>query len=134
MIAERMRVASREEFVADARRYELGMSAGIVPIDGNVEARGLLDIADTALYEAKDSGRNRVIVRDEPTLEAGGKEGRLVARVRDALSDKRFRLYYQPVVRLSDQRVVYFESLSRMIDSDGSVLVPGEYLVAVERS
>jgi len=134
VIAERMRLAAREDFVAEARRYELGMSAGLVPTDGSLDASALLDVADTTLYEAKDSGRNRVIVREEVALETDSKDGRLVARVRQALTDKRFRLYYQPVVRLSDQQVVYFESLSRMIDSDGTILVPGEYLVAVERS
>ncbi len=134
VIAERMRLAARESFVADAGLYELGMSAGLVPIDGSLDGNALIDVADTALYEAKDSGRNRVVVREEASLEADTKEERLLARVREALAEKRFRLYYQPVVRLSDQKVVYFESLSRMIDSDGSILVPGEYLTAVERS
>jgi diguanylate cyclase (GGDEF)-like protein/PAS domain S-box-containing protein len=134
VIAERMRLAARESFVADAGLYELGMSAGLVPIDGSLDGNALIDVADTALYEAKNSGRNRVVVREEASLETDSREEHLLARVRAALSEKRFRLYYQPVVRLSDQKVVYFESLSRMIDSDGSVLVPGEYLTAVERS
>jgi diguanylate cyclase (GGDEF)-like protein/PAS domain S-box-containing protein len=134
VIAERMRLAATEEFVADARRYELGMSAGLVPIDGSLETHALIDVADAALYEAKDAGRNRVVVRDEVSVEEGTREAHLVGRVREALSAKRFRLYYQPVVRLADEQVVYFESLSRMIDDNGNILVPGEYMIAVERS
>ena len=133
-IAERMRQATSEgDFVSQARVHELGMSAGIVPVDGRLDARALFDLADEAMYEAKESGRNRVkALRPEDRTEADETE-RMAAKVREALSEHRFQLYYQPVVRLDGHGVAYYESLVRMIDSDGSLLMPREFLATVER-
>ncbi|MDZ4065032.1 MAG: EAL domain-containing protein [Coriobacteriia bacterium] len=132
-ISDRMRgAAAKEDFVSGARRHELGMSAGLVPIDGRLDARALVDVADAAMYEAKETGRNKIVVRTDSTI--GPTDGeRMASRVRDALGHKRFMLHYQPVIRLADGSVAYFESLARMIDADGSLLMPGEFLTTIER-
>ncbi|MDH4140678.1 MAG: EAL domain-containing protein [Coriobacteriia bacterium] len=133
-IAERMRRAvAAEDFVAHARVHELGMSAGLLPVDGTLDARTLFDVADAAMYEAKEAGRNRVIVRRPGVDVPAEPRERMATRVRDAIADKRFRLHYQPVVYLYDGSVAYYESLVRMIDRDGAALLPVEFLSTAER-
>jgi len=133
-VAERMRRASWEEdFVMAARMHELGISAGLVPVEGGLDSRALFDVADAAMYEAKEAGRNRVVVRKTSAEETGADTERLATRVRDALANERFQLYYQPVVRLDGRGVAYYESLVRMVDPDGEVHLPAEFLATVGR-
>ncbi len=133
-IGERMRKAAAEEtFVAEARSFELGMSAGIVPFDGSEEIQALIDAADSALYEAKDAGRNRVIVRETGVLPSPDIDARAAYRIRKALLSGSFRGHYQPVVRLPEGSTSYFESLVRMVSDEGELEMPASFLPDTER-
>ncbi|MBW6468810.1 MAG: EAL domain-containing protein [Coriobacteriia bacterium] len=133
-IGERMRSAAAEEpFVADARAFDLGLSGGIVSFDGSEEIHTLADAADAALYEAKESGRNRLVVGATGAASAGMYDARLAARIREALNARRFRVHYQPVVRLSDGQTAYFESLVRMVGESGELEMPSSFLSTTER-
>jgi diguanylate cyclase (GGDEF)-like protein len=133
-IGERMRLAAAEEpFVADARVFDLGMSGGIVTFDGTEDVRALMDAADAALYEAKEYGRNCLIVRKTGVASASEIDARAAVRIRQALAERRFRVHYQPVIRLSDGATVYFESLVRMVSETGDLEPPSAFLVTAER-
>lgn len=133
-IGERMRAAAAEEaFVADARTYGLGLSAGVVVFDGSEEPSELMEAADTALYEAKNTGRNRVVVSSAHEQEKIENEERVTRTVRQALHSGEILLHYQPVVRLSDGSIAYFEALMRLCSSDGELLEPVLFLGTAER-
>ncbi len=133
-IAERMRAAAaKEEFVAKARVHDLGFSGGLVPVDGLLEARSAFDLADEAMYEAKEQGRNRVVVLRSDEASGSRDSDRLAGRVREALTEQNFVLYYQPVIRLADDSVAYYESLVRMPAEDARLLLPGDFLPTIER-
>lgn len=128
-IAERMRnAAAREEFVAQARFHGLSMSAGLVPLDGDHDSRRLFELADGAMYEAKESGRNKVCVARLSEAPAGEDPGRTASTVLDALAEDRFLLYFQPVVRLADGTVEYCEALLRLRGRDGDIVLPDDFL------
>ncbi len=56
------------------------------------------------------------------------------ARLRRALQHDLFVLHFQPIVSLSDGRVVRHEALLRLADGgDGRLVAPGEFLPAAER-
>ncbi len=131
-IAERMRhAASGSEFVPDARKHRLGMSAGLAFIEPGVSARVLLDRADCALYAAKALGRNRVEVWRPG--DSDEQPERVAERIHEALGSGGLFLMFQPVSRLSDGRIEYFESLIRMEAADGEVYAPDEFLPVAER-
>lgn len=131
-IAERVReTAAAEEFVTGAREHDLGVSGGIACIDGRADARTVFDRADAALYAAKASGRDRIVLWTPEVASATTSE-RLATRVREAFAADGFHLCFQPVVRLADRSVAYFESLVRMRD-DGHDLAPREFLPLIER-
>jgi diguanylate cyclase (GGDEF)-like protein len=133
-IGERMRKAAAEEpFVSDARAFELGLSGGIVPFDGTEEIHTLMDAADAALYEAKEYGRNRLVVSEVGAASTSELDPRLAVRIRKALNERRFRVHYQPVIRLADGEIAYFESLVRMITEVGDLEMPSAFLAATER-
>jgi PAS domain S-box-containing protein len=55
-----------------------------------------------------------------------------VGRVRDALIDKSFALYAQPIVDLASREILQHELLIRMLSGDGEVIAPDEFLPAAE--
>ncbi len=132
-IAERIRAAATsEEFVAGARSEGLGVSCGVAETEAGVDATTLMDRADAALYEAKRAGRG-CLRSWAPEMTGPGSPVHLADRVRDAFAEDGFCLLFQPVVRLHNGRVVYYESLVRMRRPDGSLIGPAEFLSAVER-
>lgn len=65
-IAERMRCKIAEEtFVVDGNRHNINISGGCAQFSPNESARDFIYRADTALYCAKRSGRNRIEVAAE---------------------------------------------------------------------
>jgi EAL domain-containing protein (putative c-di-GMP-specific phosphodiesterase class I) len=50
-----------------------------------------------------------------------------------ALKDDRFIPWFQPIMGLADNKVTHYEALARMIDLDGSVILPGPFIDIAER-
>jgi EAL domain-containing protein (putative c-di-GMP-specific phosphodiesterase class I) len=56
-----------------------------------------------------------------------------VARIHEALAQDRFCMHAQPIIAIATGEVVQHELLIRMIDEDGSLVPPGDFLPAAER-
>ena len=64
-------------------------------------------------------------------------EGRLhdldwIARIRDAMDNDRFVLHAQPIVEIATGKTIQHELLIRMLDDDGEVIPPAEFLGVAE--
>ena len=134
--AERLRGAvASTPFRFGDRLFELTISIGIAPIDAATEASAAMVHADSAMYAAKDSGKDRIV--SYPFGEAEGRRlieaSRWAARIRDALREERFVLCYQPVMRLGNNEPEHYEALIRMLDRDGSQIPPEQFISAAER-
>lgn len=73
-VLERVRIAiSEKSFPPPANDLHITMSAGVVALDGTSnDPEQIVGAADTALYEAKESGRNRICVRAARIAEQAG--------------------------------------------------------------
>lgn len=138
-VAENLRELVEEfQFVWIDKRFSIGISIGLVPIDdsgGN--AVDVLSAADASCYAAKDAGRNRVHVYHPEDIDLAVHRGEMqwVSKITHALEENRLRLYLQPIISLtreSDDRK-HYECLLRMIGEDGKVILPGAFLPAAER-
>ena len=94
-------------------------------------ADSLMLHADLAMYQAKNSGgdRYRVFCPDCP---APGVETAWERRIRNALAEERFTLLFQPILDLRRNEVTQYEALLRMVEPDGRLILPGEFLPAAE--
>ncbi len=133
-ICERM---DNFRFIQDERRFRIGPSIGLVPVDNRWgTTAAVLQAADTSCYAAKEAGRNRVHAwfDTDQAVRARHGEIRWAARLEQALDENRFALYAQRTHALDQQtHGLHVEVLLRMIETDGSVVQPGAFLPAAER-
>ena len=117
----------------------LTASAGIALIDPdrarNGSAERLLVEADTAMYDAKEAGRDCIAMFDPGSPRQSTMEVRLerAQQVRDALEHDRLVLHAQRIESLHGPDTPRYELLVRMVDRDGRLLPPDQFLDAAER-
>ena len=141
-----MEVASRVQNVInefrfhwDSNVYETSASFGMVLIDENSpNLARVMSYADIACFAAKDLGRNRIYVYDEQdsALNQRYSEMVMVAKITRAIKEDRFCLYRQTIAPVADTgsgHISHCEILLRMIDEDGSIVAPADFMSAAER-
>lgn len=121
--------------VINGQELSVSASMGIAmaPNDGE-DFDILLQRADTAMYRAKDEGRNTYRFFDD-RMNAESVE-RLTMRngLRRALEQQQFVLYYQPQVDLATGRVFGAEALIRWQHPDWGLVPPGRFIPVAEDS
>lgn len=97
----------------------------------------LLSHADAACFAAKEYGGNRLVAasREGDELKVRTASMRSALQVREALDQRRFTLYCQPIVPLDPLATTKrnFEILLRWTDADGAPRAPAELIAAAER-
>src|SRR3546814_17712639 len=84
--------------------------------------------ADTALYKAKDQGRDRWAVYDDSLRAATVRRVAAEQIIRQGLNADGLRVHYQPVVDVVTAQVVTVEALLRMIGPLAPLLMPASFL------
>jgi diguanylate cyclase (GGDEF)-like protein/PAS domain S-box-containing protein len=119
--------------------FTIGASIGIAPIAINaISCEEILSNADSACYLAKENGRNRtqVYTEEDDNLLTQQREMHWVSRINHALEEGRFQLFFQEIVPLSGHEqafIMHGEVLLRMIDKEGDIVSPNQFLPAAER-
>lgn len=89
----------------------------------------------TGLISSRRLDVNTVPELDSLNRQSFNEERRkLEARLWSALEEKRFRLYYQPVMSLEQDRISGFEALIRLVGEDGMILSPDKFIPVAEES
>ncbi len=129
-------LTARDLEVEPGHFTHISASIGIALFPEHSSASGdLLAKADTAMYVAKDRGRNQYRlfhVEDQNMAQVHAKI-HWEERIRAALARDEFVLHYQPVVDLRTGNVSHHEALLRMTQEDGSLVAPGAFLGIAER-
>jgi len=128
----------RFRFKWGERIFAVGMSVGMVAInrDSGTTA-SLLSAADAACYVAKDRGRNQIHLYESRDLDLARHRGEMqwVTRIQRALEEQRLRLSWQAIRRTDGavETTRHVELLLRMVDDDGSEILPMAFIPAAER-
>ena len=125
-------------FTWEDKRFNIGVTIGLVPIDGDSgTVTDVLSAADAACYAAKDAGRNRIHVYHTDDRELTKRRGEMqwVSEINSALEDNRLRLALQPIVPLAEgsNNGRHYELLLRLENESGKIIYPGAFLPAAER-
>jgi diguanylate cyclase (GGDEF)-like protein/PAS domain S-box-containing protein len=116
------------QFVVSAT-LSIGIAIGKLTYD---RPEDILRDADSAMYTAKLEGRARAVVFDASGMEDDTND--VVAELRQAIKGDELRIAYQPIIRLSDNTLVGFESLVRWEHPQRGSLLPVCFIPTAERS
>jgi len=116
-----------------AQRITASIGVSLYPTD-NANLDTLMRHADQAMYQAKQTGRNRYhFFNAEQDLKIIQKHVRL-QEIQQALNNNEFCLYYQPKVNMTTGEVFAVEALIRWLHPEKGVIPPLEFLPIIEGS
>jgi predicted signal transduction protein with EAL and GGDEF domain len=127
VLGEPMTIAGRQMVVTAS----LGMA--MFPRDGS-DAMTLLRHADTAMYHAKESGRNNWQVYNRGMTAQALQRLDLEECIREALAESQFHVHYQPQVLASDGSLLGLEALLRWNHPERGAVPPGTFVPVAEDS
>lgn len=115
--------------------HHIGASIGISLFpDHGRDATLLIENADKAMFEAKRQGSGCRLLFSEDLSASRQQRFAMESRLREALENQQFELYYQPIFELDSCNIVAVEALIRWPQANGEVLMPGAFMPVVEET
>ncbi len=133
LLARLLSAAAQPVHVGDLM-LQVSASVGVTfyPQAEDVDADQLLRQADQAMYQAKLAGKNRYHVFDAEQDNSIRCRHESLERIRLALSEREFVLYYQPKVNMRTGTVIGAEALIRWQHPEQGLLPPTMFLQVIE--
>ena len=121
-------------FTLEGQVLSIGTSIGIAlfPSHGD-DASTLLRRADVAMYVAKRSGTKYAFYSPEQDRNTANRLS-LMNELRTAIEENQLVLHYQPVVQITDRKLVRFEALVRWRHPRQGLIMPNLFIPLAEQS
>ncbi|MBS1212394.1 MAG: diguanylate cyclase/phosphodiesterase with sensor(s), partial [Proteobacteria bacterium] len=132
---ERLLTAIAQPVVISDQSFTVTASIGITlfPQDDE-DSDTLLRHADQAMYLAKQRGKNGYQFYDAAQAQRIRSQNKALERLRQALANAEFELFYQPKVDMQSHRIEGAEALIRWRHPERGLLAPSEFLPVIERT
>ena len=127
--------SAREPIHIDGQYHQLSLSIGIslFPQDAS-SAEEMMRHSDTAMYRAKATGKDKFSFFSKDLQLAMRKRVEMEVKLRTALDNNSLAIFFQPKYDLNLNKVVGAESLVRLIDEDGNITPPDEFIPLSEET
>jgi diguanylate cyclase (GGDEF)-like protein len=134
-VARQLIKALSRPFEVDGHTIYVGASVGIAiyPQDGE-NSPDLLKKADSAMYRAKEKGRNRFVYYEESMNVEARRRAALDHELRKAFDRNELLLHYQPQIDLRTGMVCAAEALVRWQHPEQGLLLPPSFIPFAEES
>jgi diguanylate cyclase (GGDEF)-like protein/PAS domain S-box-containing protein len=134
-ITRKLHDALRRPFTIGGQEVRVTSSGGVAlyPEDGD-EEENLLRNADTAMYRAKERGRDSFQLYSPALAEKALERRSLEKALRHALDNEEMTLHYQPCLELASGRVVGMEALLRWERPELGVVLPKDFIALADFS
>jgi diguanylate cyclase (GGDEF)-like protein/PAS domain S-box-containing protein len=132
-VADKVLNTIRQPFHIEGHELFLTASIGIslYPEDGE-DTETLLKNADASMYRAKEQGRDNYQLCSSAMNATALERLNLENRLRRAITQDEFLVYYQPVVKVCTGEVSSFEALLRWPDAQRGLLRPADFIPLAE--
>ena len=132
-IVERILQSISVPIFVNGQKIEISCSIGVAlyPQDGDIEK--LIICADTAMYKAKENGKNQFKFYDVEIASATNKTIELQRDLRAAIKKQQFTLLFQPKLDCKSQKFVGAEALIRWNHPTKGLVLPTEFIAAAEQ-
>jgi predicted signal transduction protein with EAL and GGDEF domain len=132
-VADKILDALRQPFRLEGRELYVSASMGIsvYPLDGD-DAEALVKNADSAMYRAKEQGRDNFQLYAAAMNESAVERLSLESALRKALGRRELIIHYQPLLDLRRGRVQGMEALLRWRHPERGLMSPAEFIGVAE--
>jgi diguanylate cyclase (GGDEF)-like protein/PAS domain S-box-containing protein len=132
-ISRKLTDALRQPFPIDGHDVRVTSSGGVAlyPEDGENEEM-LLRSADTAMYRAKERGRDNFQLFSPAMAEKALERRTLEEGLRRALENREMTVHYQPCLQLATGRVVGVEALLRWQRPELGLVMPKDFIALAD--
>jgi diguanylate cyclase (GGDEF)-like protein/PAS domain S-box-containing protein len=135
LVAQKMIDALSQPFQLDTQETFISASVGITiyPTDGELP-ESLVMNADTAMYRAKEQGRNTYQYFTREMNERALARVQMEASLRRALERGEFLMHYQPKMDIASGAISGFEALMRWQHPERGLISPVEFIPVLEET
>jgi len=133
VLAEKLLEALTTPVHVDEHAFYVTSSIGISLYPGDAEtAQDLLKYADTAMYRAKEEGRNNYQFYSAEMTTFTLERVLMVSKLREALKNEDFIVYYQPQVNTQSNKLIGMEALVRWQHPTEGLVSPVKFIPLAE--
>jgi diguanylate cyclase (GGDEF)-like protein/PAS domain S-box-containing protein len=134
-VAEKILATVQQPMTIGGMTVEVSASIGIAiyPTDG-ADIDSMLRNADSAMYRAKESGRNNYQLCTDDLKRRATERLSLESRLRRAVQEDQLTLHYQPHISLVSGRIIGAEALVRWNDPERGLIHPSAFVPLAEES
>jgi diguanylate cyclase (GGDEF)-like protein/PAS domain S-box-containing protein len=133
--ADLVRRSVEEPVQVEDRKHTFSASVGIAFSKvGTESAEELLRDAETAMYRAKSLGKAQHVLFDQAMHEYTLRRLQLESDLQRAVGRSEFRVFYQPIVSLSDHKLRGFEALVRWMHPERGMVPPTAFIPLAEET
>lgn len=135
MLCDKLMQELSQPFLINAHELFITTSGGVcIYPDDEEDVDAMMQKADIAMYHAKAQGRNMVRFYDAGMDQNASRRFTIINSMRRALDRGEFRLYYQPKLDVSSDRIIATEALVRWQHPELGLLVPTEFIQLAEEN
>ncbi|MCU1495089.1 MAG: hypothetical protein JWO62_2853 [Acidimicrobiaceae bacterium] len=135
--ANRLRNCLRDPFTVDETEFFVTVSIGLACVPGGgaeVSAEVLIRDADTAMYRAKEAGRDAVAVFDDSMRAQLAERVEIERDLRHAVERRQLHVAFQPIVSTTTGSIVGVEALVRWLHPTLGVIMPTRFIPLAEET
>jgi len=134
-VAQRIIDAFNRSFTLPEHELSISTSIGIsvFPQDGS-DPETLIKKADTAMYCAKEEGRNRYHLFKQGMISQSRERETLESSLHKALDRGEFLLYYQPKINVKTGLISSIEALARWVHPEFGMVPPTQFIPMAEET